>query len=308
VHLIEWRRAAAAGVVVALLSPVLAPAQAVDPELATGLRQVREGDFESAVVTLDAVARRLREDPGRRADLLEVYVNLGVAFVALDQRTAARERFRLALALDPKLELRSDRHSPKVIGVFEEARREARAAAKPPDSGAGAAAATGGHHSKLPLVLLGAGGAAAAIVLATRGSDGTTPGGDARFTGARFGTPVLVCPDGAVNLNLPLTVFVDAVGGRTTTTILSGSATLEIVASPSIPSEVGFASSAPATISPSTVPPGASLSLHVDTTLLCGNGIGDEPRYNDWKARITLSTSNGPVTFETVDRLRVNIP
>ena len=51
------------------LTPGTLPGQAADPELAAGLRQVREGDFEGAVVTLDAVARRLAAGslPGCRA-------------------------------------------------------------------------------------------------------------------------------------------------------------------------------------------------------------------------------------------------
>ncbi|HEX9203014.1 MAG TPA: hypothetical protein VF964_03550, partial [Vicinamibacteria bacterium] len=109
-HPAAWRRAATAVALLALLTPGTLPGQAADPELAAGLRQVREGDFEGAVVTLDAVTRRLAADRSRRPDLLEAYVNLGVALIALDQRTAAKDRFRLALALDPKLDLPSDRY------------------------------------------------------------------------------------------------------------------------------------------------------------------------------------------------------
>jgi len=294
-----------------LLLPSPAHPSAGDEELAAGLRQVREGDFETAVVTLDAATRRLAREGGREAELREGYVALGVALVALDQRTPAKERFRLALALDPKLALGSDRYSPKVIGVFEEARQEALAeeTARRAEATAGKTPASPprGGSSKLPLVLLGAGGVAAAAV-ALGGDDAPNAGGDARFTGARFGTPVLVCPDGTLRENLPVAVLVDAQGGSGPTTVSGVTAVLRIEASPSVPSEVGFASTAPATITPSSVAAGAAVTLRVDTTLLCNNGTGDEPRVNEWRGRLTLSTPSGPVTLETADLMTVNIP
>ena len=63
----------------------------------------------------------------------------------------------------------------------------------------------------------------------------------ARFTGARFGTPVLGCPDGAVDLPLPLNILVDAEGGSAATAVTSVSAVLIIKESPAFPGEVGFA-------------------------------------------------------------------
>lgn len=295
--------------VLSLLAPSPLPAQSKDPDLAAGLRQVREGDFEGAVLTLDAVTQRLAREGGRPQDLVAAYVNLAVAFVALDQRTAARQRFRRALELDPKLELGPDRYSPKVLGVFEEARREATAEAASREAKPVAAPKAKSGGSKLPLILLGAGGVVAgAVALGTGGGGGGTGTGEARFTGARFGTPVLDCPDGTTSLGLPVLIMVDAVGGQASTTVTSVSVVLIIAASPSLPSEVGFASSAAATINPSSVPPGAMVSLRVDTSLLCGNGPGDAPRVNEWMGRLTLSTANGPFTLETADRMRVNIP
>jgi hypothetical protein len=304
-----WRRGATIATVVALLAPALLPAQSTDPDLAAGLRQVSEGDFEGAIATLDAAARRLAVDPRRKAEVLEAYVHLGVALVALDQRGAARERFRLALGLDPQLTLRPDRHSPKVIAVFEEARREAEAANRTTSANAGKPQ-RGGGASKAALIILGAGGAAAGgIALARRSpTSGGPPATLVSFTGARFGTPVLGCPNGAVNLLLPLNILVDAVGGSAPTSIGAVTAVLIVVDSPAGPGEVGFASNAPATVSPATVPAGASTTLRVDTTLLCSNGAGDDARYNEWTGRLTLPTSAGVYTLETADRLRVIIP
>ena len=230
--------------------------------------------------------------------------------MALDQRSAARERFRLALALDSRLSLGSERYSPKVIGVFEEARRELAAeTARAAEAKAGPAKpARGGGLSKAVWIGLGVAGVARGIVLATRGRDRGPVVTPARFTGARFGTPVLGCPDGAVDLPLPLNILVDAEGGSAATAVTSVSAVLIIKESPAFPGEVGFASNAPASVSPQSVPATASVTLRIDTTLLCGNGAGDEARYNVWSGKLTLATSSGLVTLETADTLRVNIP
>jgi hypothetical protein len=74
-----------------------------------------------------------------------------------------------------------------------------------------------------------------------------------------------------------------------------------------VPSEVGFASSMATTADPTTFPAGAT-TLHVRTTLSCGNGVGDPSRFNEWTGRVTLVTASGAFTVETADRLRVNIP
>jgi len=302
-----WRRAATLVAVLALLTPGQLPGQAADPDLTTGLRQVSEGDYEGAVVTLDAVARRLAGDKSRRRDLIEAYVNLGVALVALDQRTSAKDRFRQAVALDPKLELSPTRYSPKVLAAFAEARREAAEEAAASKAKATPEPKAKGSSSKLPFILLGTAGAAAGVVvLATRGGDAS--GESARFNGAQFGSGVVVCPNGNVNQPIKVMITVDAIGGRNATGINSVKAVLTIRVSPNVPSEVGFASDQLASVVPNTVPPAASVSLLVETSILCSNGEGDAPRVQEWSGTLTLSTTNGPIVLETVDRLHVNIP
>ncbi|PYQ02212.1 MAG: hypothetical protein DMF82_16695, partial [Acidobacteria bacterium] len=125
------------------VAPVPLRAQADDPELAQGERQLREGDYKGAVTTLESVGRRLSSAPERARDLVRVYVDLGVAYVALDQRDLARARFGEALARDRNLKLSAAEYSPKVLAVFEESRRRARQ--------------TGGHKgSKAPYIVAGA--------------------------------------------------------------------------------------------------------------------------------------------------------
>jgi hypothetical protein len=83
-------------------------------------------------------------------------------------------------------------------------------------------------------------------------------------------------------------------------------AVLIIVASPAVPSEIGFASTAAATVAPSTVRPGTT-ALRVQTTLICQNGQGDASRFNEWRGRVTL-TAGAAQSVETADTMRVNLP
>jgi hypothetical protein len=303
-----WRRAATTIVLLALLTPGTLPGQAADPDLATGLRQVSEGDYEGAVVTLDAVARRLAGDQSRRRDLTEAYVNLGIALVALDQGTPAKDRFRQAVALDPKLELSPTRYSPKVLAAFSEARREAAEEAAASKAKATPEPKAKGSSSKLPFILLGTAGAAAGgIALATKG--GGSSGDGARFVGAAFEPPVVECPNGDIQKPLKVFITVFAEGGRSSTMINSVNVQLRIEESPLVPSEIGFASGFPATISPASVPAGSNVSLKVETSILCSNAVGDTPRYNRWSGHLILSTADGLVNRDTATPfLQVNIP
>jgi hypothetical protein len=286
--------------VVCALGLGLVPARAetpADPEIEAGIRQVQEGDFETAVVTLEGAYRRLSRDAPRSPLLVRAAVHLGIAYVALDQRETAKARFKDALALDPALRLTTERHSPKVIGVFEEARRERVAEAVP--------APTVRKHSAVPWVLGGVAVSGGAAVLATRGGakDGPTT-----FTGARFATPVLDCPDGETGTSLPVSILVEARNdSKQASLIRTVTATLVIVTS-AIPGEVGFAGNRPATASPASVPAKGAATVRVDTSLLCQNGAGDASRFNEWTGRLTFTTAAGVVTIETSDRMRVNIP
>jgi hypothetical protein len=288
--------------------PSLAVARAAatqDPGLAAGIRQVDEGDFEGAVATLGPVAERLSAKGGREAAQACLY--LGIAELALDQRDAARARFREALGHESSLRLGPDRFSPKVIAAFEEARREREAktrAATPETKPEGGKGHTGGT-----VLLAGAAAAVGVGILYAVGQGDTNPPGDGQvtFTGARFGTPVLDCPNGTTGT--PLAVAIDLTAQNGTggdVTLGAVSATLFIVASPAVPSEVGFASTAPATAAPATLRPGTT-TLRVQTTLTCANGAGDASRFNEWKGRVTL-TAGAAQTVETADTMRVNLP
>ena len=279
-------------------------ASAQDPVVATGIRQVEEGDFEGALVTLTPAADRLAAVGGR--DAAQACLYLGIAQLALGQVEDARARFVQALGHEPSLRLQPDRVSPKVLSAFEEARRERDAATRASAPGASAPKKSRAGRTVL---LAGAGiGAGVGIALVAGGGDSTTPSGDVQFAGARFGTPVLDCPNGTVGLALPVAIDLNAENGTgRDVTVASVSAVLFIVASPAVPGEVGFSTSPPATVVPVTLRPGTT-ALRVQTTLTCANGEGDAPRYNEWKGRVTLTTAGGAQSTETADTLRVNLP
>ncbi len=278
---------------------------AQDPGLAAGIRQVDEGDFEGAVTTLGPVADRLAAEGGH--DAAQACLYLGIAQLALDQRDAARASFREALGHEPSLRLGPDRFSPKVIATFEEARREreaeARAAAPEthPETGKG--------HTGRKVLLAGAAAAVGGGILYAVGQGDTNPPDDGQitFTGARFGTPVLDCPNGTTGTPLAVAIDLNAQNDTGREVALGvASATLFIVASPAVPSEVGFASTAPATVAPITLRPGTT-TLRVQTTLTCANGAGDASRFNEWRGRVTLAAGIAQAV-ETADTMRVNLP
>jgi tetratricopeptide (TPR) repeat protein len=82
-----------------------------------GLRQMAEGDFQEAILTLEPVARRLKQaDKGKELARAELYI--GVAFLELNRQGSAKERFERALAADKSLKMPSTGFSPKTASFF----------------------------------------------------------------------------------------------------------------------------------------------------------------------------------------------
>ena len=144
--------------------------------------------------------------------------------------------------------------------------------------------------------------AAAIAIVPVAGGNGEA---EVTFGNARFGTPVLVCPNGSHDLPLPFTILVDA-DSEGTAQIESATSTVIIVDS-AFPSEIGFASGLETTPSPTSVRTGRT-TVTLQSNILCGNGVGDAPRFNEWQGRVTLTTASGTVSLTTVDRMRVNVP
>ena len=107
------------------------------PDVAAGIALSREGDFEAAVIALDAAVRRLEAEGAAGGVRAQAQLHLGIAYLELDQDVSARARFAEALAANPGLTLDPRAFSAQVMRVFEEVRRD-RAntpAQKPPVKG-----------------------------------------------------------------------------------------------------------------------------------------------------------------------------
>ena len=270
-----------------------------EPQLVVGVRQVQDGDLESAVATLQALIERLRPQADRRPELARAYLYLGIAHVGLNDTEAARARFRDALSLDSHLKLGASDFPPKVITLFDAARREA-----PP-----ASLATHKSGSAAPLILIGVVGAGAGTAAVLAGGGDAKAEGVVRFSDARFSTPSMVCNNGARDASLPVAILINATNSRAETVLVqSVSASLTIVASPAFPEEVGMVSQRGAIVTPAALDPNSTVTLRVDTTLGCTNDFGNESRYNDWSAEVSLVAAAKIATVRTADRVRVDNP
>lgn len=150
--LVVWTAASLA----AASAPAAPPVPSADVEVQKGVGQVEEGDYDAALLTLDAAARRLVSDPSRSRELARAYLYLGIAYLAKGHETSARARFREALAQARDLELEPDQFAPRVIELFEKAREDVKAATPPGKKGRkglwiGAAAVGAGGASALAL-------------------------------------------------------------------------------------------------------------------------------------------------------------
>lgn len=265
--------------------------------IATGVRQVEEGDFEGAVTSLEAAIARLRGDPQRVRLLVQADIQLAVAHTALDHEPQAVQAFSEAITLDPNLQLPPDRFSPKVLHAFETAREQsARRTAGP-----------GGRKTRhTGLIVGGAALAAAGTVAAVAATGGTKR---PTFSGARFGTPAVTCENGSDNVHLPFRILVEAANpSKDPVPISSVITVIRIEASPAFAGEIGFQSSQETTVVPSSIPAKQSVTLQLSSFLFCGNGEGDPGRFNEWSGRVTLTTPVGVFMIDAADRMRVNLP
>lgn len=192
------RQTLALGLAASLLWAPVVAGQAVtsDPEVLRGIRQVEDGDYDPAIVTLDAVARRLSGDPARTRDLSQAYLYLGIAYIGKGHEAAAKAKFREAVAQIKDLTLSPDKFPPKVIDLFEAAREEARAqaqsAAPAPTTTLPAAAAPPpkkGGGGKTILIIAGLAAAGGGVALAAGGKGGSSGTSTTPTTPAATPTP-----------------------------------------------------------------------------------------------------------------------
>jgi hypothetical protein len=186
------RQTLALGLAASLLFAPLVAGQTVtsDPEVLRGIRQVEDGDYDPAIVTLDAVARRLSGDPARTRDLSQAYLYLGIAYIGKGHEAAAKAKFREAVAQIKDLTLSPDKFPPKVIDLFEAAREDARVQAQ--SATASPAAATPAAAPASPPQKKGGGGKTILIIAglaAAGGGVALAAGGKGSGTSATPTTP-----------------------------------------------------------------------------------------------------------------------
>ncbi len=80
------------------------------------------GEYENAIKQLENALQYLKQL--NKNEQVEAYKYLAFSYVAFGDKEKAKEQFKKALNLDPKLELDPATVSPKIIKVFEEAKAE----------------------------------------------------------------------------------------------------------------------------------------------------------------------------------------
>jgi hypothetical protein len=149
------------------LAAVPAPQAGVrDADVAKGIHQLEDGDYDAAIFTLDAAAQRLSASGALGPDLAQAYLHLGIGYVAKGAEVTARAKFREALKQASGLNLSPENYPPKVIEVFEAARQES-------ESQAAAVPAAEPHHrggaGKALLIVGGVAAAGAGVAIAAGG-------------------------------------------------------------------------------------------------------------------------------------------
>jgi hypothetical protein len=162
---------ALAAAIVALMIPIAPPpvlAQSAPSELATGVRQAQSGDFDAAVITLEAVVARGGAGLSAK-DKARAYLYLSVAYHGLEQSDKAKQRLLQAFQADPGLTLDPKEFPPKILDFFAKTLKEA---GRPMPAPPPAPRAHKGGGGKTALIVVGVGAAAAGIAVAAGGGGG----------------------------------------------------------------------------------------------------------------------------------------
>jgi len=198
-------------IALAAIPSVVAQDAVTDPEVAKGIEQVENGDFDAAIFTLDTAARRLADDPDQAHDLSRAYLYLGIAYVGKGHEAAAKAKFREAILQMRDLSLSAEEFPPKIIDLFEAAREEAEAApaATPAVAAEGAEPEKAKGGSKALYVIGGVAVAGGAVALASGGGDGgtTSPTTTRPSTGGGTTAPTVRTFEGQIDNALYQTTF-----------------------------------------------------------------------------------------------------
>jgi hypothetical protein len=142
-------------------SPPLSKAAVVPgSDLATGIRQVEQGDFGGALMTLDPLVQRLSAQK-LGAERAQAQLYAAAAYFGLGQMTSARGKLLEAMKSDPGLRVSAERFPTGLVQMYEQARR-AQETSAPSDPDAGAKKSNTGKV----LLIAGAGAAVAGVAIA----------------------------------------------------------------------------------------------------------------------------------------------
>jgi len=92
---------------------------AADGPLRQGIKAYENGDFDQAIVKLNAAITRVEY-----ADLVTAHEYLAFAFIGKGQTGKAEAAFQQAIKLNPNLKLNPNEHSSKIINLFQKVRDE----------------------------------------------------------------------------------------------------------------------------------------------------------------------------------------
>lgn len=249
--------------VAALSCPPALAGVAGEGELARGIGRVKSGDFSAAIPPLASAIQTLGADDGRKDQLAQAYLYLGIAYLELGQELEAQGKFREALRNAPKLKLSPEEFSTQVIRVFEAERQAAHSQKK---------------RNALPLILiLGGGAASAGIAAAAAGGSGGSPAP----TTAGATTTTTTTP----------------AGGGTTTTTVPGATTTTVPGATTTTTTSTTTTTTPATTTTTTMAPSCSYSASPDRSfgLLGGSGVCNvnvSPQSCSWSVEKFPSNSN----------------
>ncbi len=146
-------------VILLALTALRMPEPAPDAgDLAAGIRQVESGDYRTALITLDAVVRRLSGDPARKRDLATAHLYAGAAALGTGQSDRASSEMREAARLEPGLTPDAKSLSSEAVALYEKERGHA------------------GKSSKtVPIVVAAGAVAAGGVALAASGGSSASP-------------------------------------------------------------------------------------------------------------------------------------
>jgi ankyrin repeat protein len=99
--------------------------QSASATIELGVQQVEEGDFETAVKTLDQGVRALPSAASHSRERARAYLYMGIAYLGMSEEANAKARLLDALKQDRTLDLSPRQFSPRVLALFEQAKREA---------------------------------------------------------------------------------------------------------------------------------------------------------------------------------------